>query len=57
MKLKYKFVCKDLEIPSCDFVAYGNRKKDIVKRVEQHLIENGLKMEEVAAPEIKNKIR
>ncbi len=57
MKFRYKFICKDLDIPNCDFVAYGNRKRDIIKRVEQHLIENGLRIEEVDSPKIKNKIK
>ncbi len=57
MKLRYKFICKDLDIPNCDFVAYGNRKRDIIKRVEQHLIENGVRIEEITALKIKNKIK
>jgi hypothetical protein len=41
MKLKYKFICKDLGIEGCnDYVTYGNRKKDIVERVKKHLIKS-----------------
>jgi hypothetical protein len=40
MKLKYKFVCKDTEIPRCEIVTYGKRKKDIVRRVQEYLVKN-----------------
>ena len=57
MKLKYKFICKDINITNCDFIAYGNRKKDIIKRVQEYLIKNlGFTEEEVNHKEVRDKI-
>ena len=58
MKLKYKFVCKDLDIAKCnDYVTYGNRKREILERVKKHLIEKlEFSEEEANNPEVIKKI-
>ncbi len=57
MKLKYKFMCNDLEISNCDYVIYGNRIKEIIKRVQEHFRNLGWSEEEVNNPEIIKKIK
>ena len=58
MKLKYKFVCKDLPFNNCNYITYGNRKKDIIKRVQEHLKKEKIFNEkQVNSPEIVQTIK